>query len=345
MKILVTGTDGYIGGLLAPMLSEMGHDVVGCDVGLYREGWLYDGVERFPTHLTKDIRLLSKTELEGFEAVVHLAELSNDPLGELDPRVTYDINHLGSLELAKNSKLAGVTRFVYTSSCSVYGAGSGDIKTEESEPNPQTSYAECKVLVEKDVSRLADEYFSPTFLRNATAYGPSPRMRFDIVVNNLVGMAWTDRKIGMSSDGTPWRPLVHVLDICQAIACSLESPRKAIHNQIFNIGDTEENYQIKDVAEIVSNSLSGCELSLGNSGGDNRSYRVSFEKAKRFLPGFKCRRNVRTGVEELLEVFQTINMSEEVFKFRAYTRLRQLKHLIQTRQIDKDFFFREPVKN
>jgi len=343
MKVFVTGTDGYIGGLLGPMLLDRGHDVVGCDVGLYKDGWLYDGVEKFPTHITKDIRLLTVKDLEGFDAVIHLAELSNDPLGEVNPQITYKINHLGSVELAKNSKLAGIKRFVYTSSCSVYGAGSGDIKTEDSDPNPQTAYAECKVLVERDVSLLADRVFSPTFLRNATAYGPSPRMRFDLVLNDLVGMAWNTHKIEMSSDGTPWRPLVHVLDICQAIACALEAPLETVHNQVFNVGANTENYQIRDLAEAVSKSLPGCEVSFGDRGGDNRSYRVCFDKINGSLPGFECRGNVISGVEELLDVFHKINFTAEMFHFRAYTRLRQLKYLIQMGLVDEEFFLRQPV--
>jgi nucleoside-diphosphate-sugar epimerase len=216
---------------------------------------------------------------------VHLAELSNDPLGQLSPHITYAINHQGSVALARLCKAAGVPRFVYTSSCSVYGIGGGsEYKTETSTPQPQTAYAECKVLVERDVSALADATFSPTFLRNATAYGPSPRMRFDLVLNNLAGLAWTTKRIHMTSDGTPWRPLVHVLDICEAIACTLEAPREAIHNEIFNVGKTSENYQVREIAEIVAEVFPGCDLVFGTSDGDNRSYRVSFDKIATHLP-------------------------------------------------------------
>ncbi|MBC8503794.1 MAG: SDR family oxidoreductase, partial [Chloroflexi bacterium] len=216
MKVLVTGTDGYIGVMLAHQLLSRGYDVVGMDTGFYRAGWLYAGVDRSPAWIRKDMRHISKDDLKGIDAVVHLAELSNDPLGQLNPEITFEINHKGSVSLAKMCKDVGVSRFVYSSSCRVYGLGSDDYRTEESETDPQTAYAKCKVLVERDVSLLADDNFSPIFLRNGTAYGPSPRMRFDIVLNNLTGLAWATKKIAMTSDGTPWRPLVHVLDICEA---------------------------------------------------------------------------------------------------------------------------------
>ena len=341
MKVLVTGTEGYIGALLAPVLLDRGHEVVGLDTGFYRDGWLYNnGTTRLPTCINKDLRDITAEDLHEFEAVVHLAELSNDPLGQHNPEVTYEINHLGTVALAKRCKKVGITRFIYTSSCSVYGIGTGDLKTEESEPNPQTAYAKCKVLVERDLSALADDDFSPTFLRNATAYGPSPRMRFDLVLNNLAGLAWTAREIRLTSDGTPWRPLVHVLDICQAIACALEAPREVVHKQIFNVGDTKENYRVKEIAQVVSQTFPGCTLTLGVHDGDQRSYRVSFEKINARLPGFHCQRDVALGASQLRELFERIAMTHEIFAFRAYTRLRQLEYLIQTRQIDERFFWR-----
>ncbi len=241
MKVFITGVEGYIGSLLAPLLMQHGHEVVGTDTGYYRDGWLYSDSKTgscFPRFINRDLRNLTEDDLSGFDAVIHLAELSNDPLGENNPALTHVINHQGSVNLAKNAKRAGVSRFIYTSSCSVYGLGSGDFLTEESPVNPQTAYAVCKTLVEKDVGQLADDSFSPVFLRNSTAYGASPRMRFDIVLNNLSGLAWTSKKIAMTSDGTPWRPLVHVMDICTAIRCSLEAPSNSIHNQIFNVGTT-----------------------------------------------------------------------------------------------------------
>ena len=287
MKILVTGTEGYLGCLLAPLLIEKGHEVVGVDTGYYKVGWLYNGTETSAKTLNKDIRHISLEDLQGVEAIVHMAELSNDPTGQLSPTITYDINHAGSVRLAKLAKQAGVRRFVYMSSCSVYGvATEGDV-TEESPVNPQTAYAECKAFVERDVQPLASDDFSPTFMRNATAFGASPRMRFDIVLNNLAGLAWTTKEIKMISDGTPWRPLVHALDISKAIICALEAPRDIVHNQIFNVGDTANNYRVKDIAEFVADAFPGCKLSFGDNASDNRSYRVSFEKINTVLPGFK----------------------------------------------------------
>lgn len=341
MRILVTGTDGYIGIWLASVLKERGHDVVGLDIGYYRDGWLYDGPSADSTQIRKDIRHISEQDLQGFDAVCHLAELSNDPLGQHNRQNTLDINHLGSVELAKKCKSVGISRFVYTSSCSVYGVGTDDFKTEESQVAPQTAYAECKVLVERDVSAIADDDFSPTFLRNATAYGPSPRMRFDIVLNNLAGLAWTTNEIKMTSDGTPWRPLVHVLDICQAISCVLEAPREIVHNQIYNVGNTAENYRVREIAQTVADVFPNCELSFGSSDGDNRSYRVSFDKIKAQLPGFACQHTLKMGAEQLYEVFERTQMTDDTFKFRAYTRLKQLMHLAETNQIDDRFYWQQ----
>lgn len=341
MKILVTGTDGYIGAVLGPFLLERGFDVMGIDCGFYRDGWLYNDLATRPMTRTLDIRRLQPGDLEGFDAVVHLAELSNDPLGEHDQRLTYDINHTGSVRLAQMCKNAGVGRFIYTSSCSVYGAAvDGSERDESSAPNPLTAYARCKVLVERDVGALADRNFSPVFLRNATAFGASPRMRFDIVLNNLAGFAWTTREIKMTSDGTPWRPLVHVNDICEAVALTLTAPRDRVHNQIFNVGDDQQNYRIREVAEIVGRVFQGCTVSFGPPSGDNRSYRTSFAKIRRHLPEFRCRWSAERGAAQLREIFERTGMTPEMFRFRAFTRLEQLKHLIATGQIDSDFFWR-----
>ncbi|GAA6619901.1 NAD-dependent epimerase/dehydratase family protein [Scytonema sp. NUACC26] len=339
MKVLVTGTEGYLGCLLPPLLLEKGHEVLGVDTGYYKAGWLYNGTQVTAKTLNKDIRDISIEDLQGVDAIVHMAELSNDPTGQLAPHITYEINHKGSVRLAKLAKEAGVRRFVYMSSCSVYGvATEGDV-TEESPVNPQTAYAECKTLVERDVQPLADDDFSPTFMRNATAFGASPRMRFDIVLNNLSGLAWTTKEIKMTSDGTPWRPLVHALDICKAIVCALEAPRDIVHNQIFNVGDTANNYRVKEIAEIVAGVFPGCQLSFGTQGADNRSYRVSFEKINTVLPGFKCDWDAKRGAQQLYEVFSQIDLSEETFTSRGFTRLKQLEYLIRTQQIDKDFFW------
>jgi len=269
-----------------------------------------------------------------------MAELSNDPTGQLSPNITYDINHKGSVRLANLAKQAGVRRFVYMSSCSVYGVASGDTPTTEEMPvNPQTAYAECKTLVERDVAQMADDDFSPTFMRNATAFGASPRMRFDIVLNNLSGLAWTTKEIKMTSDGTPWRPLVHALDICKAIACAIEAPRDIVHGQIFNVGDTANNYRVKEIAEIIAEIFTGCKLSFGESSADNRSYLVSFEKINMQLPGFKCDWNAQRGAQQLYDLFQQIDLTQAVFQAQGFTRLKQLEHLIRTQQIDKDFFW------
>jgi nucleoside-diphosphate-sugar epimerase len=341
MRILVTGVDGYIGAVLGSRLVERGCDVVGIDCGFYRNGWLYNDHHPRPLTFTKDVRRMTPADVEGFDAVVHLAELSNDPLGELNERTTYEINHLGSVMLARACKAAAVPRFVYTSSCSVYGAAEdGGERSELSPPNPQTAYARCKVLVERDVGALADTDFSPVFLRNATAFGASPRMRFDVVLNNLAGFAWTTKEIRMTSDGTPWRPLVHVEDICQAVILALEAPREAVHNEIFNVGDDEQNYRIREIATIVGQVFDGCTVTFGRPSGDNRSYRTSFEKIGRHLPEFRCRWPAELGARQLREIFERVSMTEETFLFRGFTRLAQLKHLIATQQIDADFYWR-----
>jgi nucleoside-diphosphate-sugar epimerase len=340
MKILVTGTEGYLGSLLAPLLIARGHEVIGVDTGYYKVGWLYNGTQTTAKTLNKDIRHIAAADLQGVEAVVHMAELSNDPAGQLSPTITYDINHKGSVRLAELAKEAGVSRFVYMSSCSVYGvAKDGEIADEKSTPNPQTAYAECKTLVERDLPPLATDDFSPTFMRNATAFGASPRMRFDIVLNNLSGLAWTTNEIKMTSDGTPWRPLVHALDICKAIICTLDAPRDIVHNQIFNVGDPSNTHRVRDIAEIVANTFTGCKLSFGEHSADNRSYLVSFEKINTILPGFKCEWNVEKGAKQLFEVFKQIDMQSETFTSNGFTRLKQLEYLIRTQQIDRDFFW------
>jgi nucleoside-diphosphate-sugar epimerase len=290
--------------------------------------------------MVRDIRGITAADLEGYDAIVHMAELSNDPLGQLNPRITFEINHLGSVALATAAKEAGVERFVYMSSCSVYGIGTSEVVDEQSDLNPQTAYAECKMYVERDVGQLADDDFSPTFLRNATAFGASPRMRFDVVLNNLCGLAWTTQRIAMTSDGTPWRPLVHILDIAEAINCVLAAPREAIHNTVFNVGDTRQNYRVRDLAEIVAEEFRGCEVSFGDNAGDNRSYKVSFEKISTQLPGFSCTRDARVGAQQLHRVFTQAGITAADFEARPYTRLKQLEHLIATRQLDSDLFWR-----
>ena len=340
MKVLVTGTDGYLGCLLGPELVRDGHDVLGVDTGYYKHGWLYNGLDYTPFTLAKDIRKLTVEDLQGVDAIVHRAELSNDPLGQLSPTITYEINHQGSVHLAALAKQIGIERFVYMSSCSVYGVADGEV--DESSPvNPQTAYAECKTLVERDLTQMADDNFSPTFLRNATAFGASPRMRFDIVLNNLSGLAWTTGKIAMVSDGTPWRPLVHALDIGQAIRRVLTAPRELVHNEVFNVGSSEQNYRVREIAEIVGDIFGG-EVTFGDSGGDNRSYRVSFEKINNKLPGFECVWDAVSGAKQLHAVFSRISLDELTFTGRGHTRLKQLQYLISSGQLDEKLFWRNP---
>src|SRR6185295_6131161 len=342
MRILVTGSEGYIGARLVPLLLARGHQVTGFDTGYYRDGWLYSENRAMglgARTIYKDLRDLSPQDLEGCEAVVHLAELSNDPLGQNNPTVTHKINHLGSVSIAKMAREAGIRRFVYTSSCSVYGAGTGDFLDETAKPNPQTAYAECKVLVERDVGTMAGDDFCPVFLRNATAYGPSPRMRFDIVLNDLCALAWTTRRIAMVSDGSPWRPLVHIDDICTAIQCALVAPESDVRGKIFNVGQNSDNYRIRELAQIVAEEFPGCEVSVGQKSGDTRSYRVNFDRIHRELPGFKCQFNARDGARQLHAIFERIQMQPDTFQFRAFTRLKQLKYLQSTKQIDADFYW------
>ncbi len=342
MKVLVTGTEGYIGSRLAPWLIAHGHEVTGIDAGFYRDGTLYLdplGLPQLPRTIVKDLRTLTRADFEGYDAVVHLAELSNDPLGQNNPEITFEINHKGSVQIAEAARAAGVKRFVYASSCSVYGVGASDYVNEESPVNPQTAYAKCKTLVERDVKPMAGGGFSAVFLRNATAYGASPRMRFDIVLNDLCALAWTKKKIAMISDGSPWRPIVHVEDICQAVSCALVAPEEDICGQIFNVGATEENYRVREIAEIIGSVFPGCEVTMGPPGGDNRSYRVSFDKIATKLPGYKARWTAKMGAEELRQLFERIEMSPETYEFRAFTRIKQLKYLQRTGQLDQNLFW------
>ena len=340
MKVLLTGADGYIGAILGRYLLERGIEVVGLDTGFYRQGWLYPLGGPRPMMLTKDIREINSSDLEGFDAVAHLAELSNDPLGQQDPGLTKEINHAGSLRLAHAARRAGAKRFVYMSSCSVYGVGSPDQTLDETSPvNPQTAYAECKVMVERDLTKMAGDDFEPCYLRNATAYGASPRQRFDIVLNDLCGLAWTTREIKLMSDGTPWRPLAHVLDISQAVHQSLLAPADAIRAQNYNVGSSDQNYRVIEIARIVAEEFPGCELSVGQAGADNRSYKVNFDKISRVLPGFKCQWTARKGAAQMRDLFERIAMTAEIFKAEPYTRLKMLMKLRGLKLLDDKLFW------
>lgn len=337
-RVLVTGTEGYLGSLLAPTLIAEGHEVTGLDTGFYKHGWLYNAVPETAHTLVRDIRELTVSDLQGYDAVVHLAELSNDPIGELIGDITYDVNHLGSVHLATLAKEAGVERFVYMSSCSVYGVADGTVD-ETSEVSPQTAYARCKALVERDVTPLADDSFSPIFLRNATAFGASPRMRFDIVLNNLAGLAWTTGRIAMTSDGTPWRPLVHALDIAQAIRLVLAAPRETVHAQVLNVGADHNNYTVREIAETVGAEFPGCEVSFGPPDADNRSYRVAFGKIGSVLPGFAAQWDAAAGAAQLHRVFEAIDLDTATFTGRGHTRLKQIEYLLRTGQVDDKLFW------
>jgi nucleoside-diphosphate-sugar epimerase len=293
-----------------------------------------------PAVITKDIRDITPDDLKGFDAVAHLAELSNDPLGQQNPGLTHEINHGGSLNIANAARKAGVKRFVYMSSCSVYGVGKPDQILDETSPvNPQTAYAECKVNVERDLTKMAGDDFEPCFLRNATAYGASPRQRFDIVLNDLCGLAWTTGEIKLMSDGTPWRPLVHALDMCQAVYLSLIAPADAIKGQVFNVGSTEQNYRVIEIAKIVANEFPGCKLTVGQPSQDNRSYRVNFDKIQKVLPDFKCQWTAETGARQMHKMFESIAMDEPTFRYAPFTRLKMLMKLRETKLLNDKLFW------
>jgi nucleoside-diphosphate-sugar epimerase len=333
-RILVTGHHGYIGSVLVRMLKEAGHEVVGLDSDFFVNNRFVGQVANVPS-LQRDLRDIDARDLEGFEAVLHLAALSNDPLGDLNPELTYKINHEASMQLARLAKKAGVGRFLFSSSCSMYGAAGPEMLDEHAPFNPVTPYAESKVLVERQLTDLADQNFSPVFLRNTTAYGVSPFMRFDIVLNNLVAWAYTTGKVLIHSDGTPWRPLIHVEDICRAFMAALEAPREAIHNQAFNVGITEENYQVRDLAQIVQETVPECKVEFSLNGGpDPRSYRVNFSKIKNALPGFQPKWNVRRGAQELYAACREASLTVEDFEGPRFKRITHIRRLIADGRLD-----------
>lgn len=343
MKILLTGHDGYIGTVMAPFLRERGHEVLGLDTFLYAGCAFGDGTGELEISARHgDVRDVEAGHLHGFDAVVHLAALSNDPLGDLNADVTYDVNHRASVRLARLARDAGVERFLFASSCSLYGvAGEDGMLDETAAFNPITPYGESKVMVERDVSELADDDFSPTFMRNATVYGVSPRLRADIVVNNLVGLAHTTGEILMRSDGTPWRPLVHVEDVCRAFLAVLEAPREKVHDRAFNVGRTGENYQIREVAEIVGKAMPGTRIAFAEDAGpDPRNYRVDCSLIEETLPSYRPRWTVPDGVAELRDAFSRYGLNEEDFRNR-YVRLRRIRKLREEGALDDDLRWRE----
>ena len=341
MKILLTGHDGYIGHVLTPMLLERGHAVTGLDSCLYEDcGFAARKAMEVPV-LRKDVRDVQLEDLRGFDAVAHLAGISNDPLGDLAPQTTYAINHEASVKLARLAKQAGVQRFVFSSSCSNYGAAGNDYLNESASFNPVTPYAESKVWTERDVAPMADDSFSPTFLRSATAFGVSKRLRGDLVVNNLVGYAVTTGQVLIKSDGMPWRPLVHIEDISRAFVAVLEALRDLVHNQSFNVGMTAENYRVREVAQMVSEVVPGSKVTFaGDASPDARNYRVNCDKIRTTLPDFKPQWSVRKGVEEVYAAYCEHKTTADEFLSSSFVRLKKIRELQNAGKLDDTLSWR-----
>jgi nucleoside-diphosphate-sugar epimerase len=343
MNVLLTGHKGYIGAVAAPLLRAAGHEVSGFDTDLYA-GCDFGRESEAISELRKDLRDLTIADLKGFDAVVHLAALSNDPLGSLDSKLTYDINHLASLNLAKLAKQADVKRFVFSSSCSTYGAAGDDFLDESATLNPVTPYGESKVLVERGLRLLADENFSPTCMRNATAYGASPRLRLDIVLNDLVASACTTSRILIKSDGSPWRPITHIRDIVAAIVAVLAAPREVVHNETFNVGRTGENYRIRELADIVAETVPGCQVEYAPGGGpDKRCYRVTCDKICRVLPEFRPQWTARKGAQELYDAYREVGLTAEDLERGRYIRLAQIQRLQKAGRLDNSLRWRQSI--
>jgi nucleoside-diphosphate-sugar epimerase len=343
-RVLITGHNGYIGSVMAPVLMQAGYEVVGLDTGYFSQCTLVPDTTRVPA-VHKDIRSIDRTDLRGFHAVIHLAALSNDPVGNLDAGWTREINYEGSVRLAEYAKAAGVERFLFSSSCIMYGMSEANVVTEESPLDPRTEYARSKVLAERIISALADDGFSPTFLRNGTIYGLSPRMRFDTVLNDLIATAVTTGKVVVHSDGKPWRPVIQVQDVARAFMTVLQAPVEKVHNQAFNTGANELNHQIRELAEIAVRTVPGCKLEIrARTGADQRTYKADFAKFARTFPEFKFHWTAEKGAAELYRGFQFIGLAYGDLTDKRFTRLKWLRHLLDSRQLDRQLRWRNAVE-